>query len=197
MCSVRRKPATASNALRVAVLTTSASLAIACSTMSVRDSNRKTVQADPRLIALLNFQQSHKNCRVWTDWNRVCSRKPGTKTPECLNSQTANATPSAPFCASGLDSNFDRMTSAELESSNRFCATFMDQVLSRGAKTLGPYHVCVSHLQRRPFSNMALPSYFCREVPAKSPKTRFRPGDIDVKDRRIPVVPAIDLRPCK
>lgn len=147
--------------------------------------------------ALLDFGSRHKSCRVWTDWNRVCARKPGSSGTECLNSPTDSVSPSTPFCAAGRDADFDRMTPAELESSNRFCATFMDHVLHRGTETLGPYHVCVSHVQNRPFSKVTLPSYFCREVAPVPARPPFRPGEIDVRDRRIPVTPPIDLRPCR
>jgi hypothetical protein len=142
--------------------------------------------------ALLSFGAIHPNCRVWTDWNRVCARRPGSATSECLSS-IDSAPPSAPFCAAGPESNFDKMTAAELESANRFCVTFRDTVLYKSAGPSATYHVCVSHTQERPFSKMKLPPHFCRVLPAPSPPTTV---DIDIGSRRIPTTPALNLPPC-
>lgn len=144
--------------------------------------------------ALIEFGASHPSCRVWTNWNKVCARKPGSGITECLSSADA-APASEPFCASGPDSNFDRMTASELESSNRFCADLKETVLDKTGQPPRTYRVCRSHLQNRPFSKMRLPAYFCRNVTPIAPH-QYRPGEIDVGGRRISVVPAVELEAC-
>lgn len=73
---------------------------------------------------LLNFAETHPQCQLWTNWQKMCSRTGPNGKAHCATTRQNDVRPSAPFCAG--DQNGPRRpgagdSPAEIASSLRYC----------------------------------------------------------------------------
>ena len=96
---------------------------------------------------LQQFDRSHPDCDLWTDWHKLCSRMGENGETTCRTDPYHRAKPSAPFCADYETARPD--TLAEAQSRSRFCVKF-----GRGQPEPPGAHYCGRYRSERPFNGV-------------------------------------------
>jgi hypothetical protein len=129
--------------------------------------------------ALAAFGRDNPSCRMWTNWQSLCSRTgPGMST-YCKQDPGFRVQPSEPFCANwrvpeGTTysvSEFD--TPEQIRSRNRFCDVFAGEEGSR-QEPAGPTPACDLYAAERPFNGRrpeANAHPLCRQWRQVTPET--------------------------
>jgi hypothetical protein len=129
--------------------------------------------------ALAAFGHDNPSCRMWTDWQSLCSRTgPGMET-YCKKDPGFPVAASEPFCANWqLPDDTTRLTwefdtPAQRRSRNRFCEVFAgDEGADR--EQLGDRPECALYAAKRPFDGRrteAIAHPLCRQWRQMTPET--------------------------
>lgn len=116
---------------------------------------------DARLAAdrqMQAFGEANLQCRMWSNWQRLCSRSGPNGSVQCQTDAARPVTPSRPFCAAGPNAIYgqngrgigDRRTAAE-----RFCRTYQALPLEPGQR---PVRLCTGYDPQRPFNGRRIAS---------------------------------------
>jgi hypothetical protein len=97
---------------------------------------------------LMDFDRTHADCEMWSDWHKLCSRMGPSGTTTCRTDPLHSAKPSEPFCAVGEPPSSD--TLAEGLSRSRYCVQFMDHPPPHLTEPAGARY-CTAYLPARPF----------------------------------------------
>lgn len=124
--------------------------------------------------ALTRFDRQNPACRLWTDWESLCSRTGPNMAPFCKKDPGFRAQPSEPFCVNQRVSlgitfagQFD--TLSQRQSRNRFCERFADREGADSADR--SMAMCEEYALRRPFDGVrseAVSHPLCRKWEAAS-----------------------------
>ena len=127
-----------------------ATILLSCATVQSRRSTFNQAAADR---ALLEFGQKHEQCQLWTNWQKLCSRRNDGRAT-CILDTDHPVAPSAPFCA-----EYDTFNAAlvgpmdEVTSKARFCETTEQRQLVDGqGRPGGKVMVCTKFRTARPFN---------------------------------------------
>jgi hypothetical protein len=70
---------------------------------------------------MLDFGEAHPECRMWTNWEKLCSRTGPAGSVQCNVDPDQRVEPSTPFCASNPLALRPGIDPQQLSSSERFC----------------------------------------------------------------------------
>jgi hypothetical protein len=139
-------------------------LGLACTLVSANvESENRGVSIFYKSLAeadadLARFEQSNPGCKLWTNWQKICSRVPNSTSAFCTNSHGYRARPSSPFCVNMAVPGISVTLSPKaMKSRKRFCRKFRSESLvDRAGKTLRTDRVCSEYHRSRPFSGRFL-----------------------------------------
>lgn len=104
-------------------------------------------------IALAAFSEKNPNCKLWTNWQKLCSRSGPAKSVECMSDESRPVRPSTPFCVAEENTNIivtTERTPAE-RSALRYCVA-EEAGTSTGIRSSQPIRFCNKYAKNRPFS---------------------------------------------
>lgn len=108
---------------------------------------------------LADFGAANPQCRLWTNWQKLCSRTGLGGATQCLADPARSVGPSAPFCVTALGTrgeayaeNFGRLRASSL----RFCERVIEDEAE--AQRDGEPELCEAYAPERPFNGRRLSS---------------------------------------
>lgn len=119
------------------------------------------------------YGEVNPDCRMWTNWEKLCSRTGANGTIVCGIDPGRRVTPSDPFCAASRSATpAASLPETERVSSERFCrAHRTTEDLSRGTLS----RVCTRHDPRRPFNGRRVAALLHRDCDGLSDAATGRP----------------------
>jgi hypothetical protein len=105
--------------------------------------------ADRRLLA---YGEAHPECRMWTNWEKLCSRAGPGGSVQCTVDPDRRVTPATPFCAAGGNAPPSPRPRSEQASAERFCRRHASARSSNSAGRGAPTRLCAQQEPERPFN---------------------------------------------
>jgi hypothetical protein len=136
------------------VLAVAAVIAAGCT--PITDNGQMVSYADDivPIKTLAQFEKDNPSCRMWTNWQSLCSRTGPSMNVFCKKDEGFAVEPSEPFCVSQempvgqtFGAQFD--TASQRQSRNRFCRQLDDDGMSSGL--MAP---CAEYSLYRPFDGL-------------------------------------------
>lgn len=142
-----------------------------------------TLSPQAAALALAAFDHDNPACRMWTDWQSLCSRTGAGMSTYCKQDGGFAAKPSAPFCVSrqvppGTTNQAMFDTPVQRQSRNRFCELFVGDAGSMRGPA-GPMPECKLYALQRPFDGrrpQAIAHPLCKEWRQVTPDSAVVPG---------------------
>ena len=102
------------------------------------------------------FDRANPQCQAWSNWRKSCSRSGPNGSTYCWSDPHREVAPSAPFCATGPESNANNQSATELASNDRFCEAWETYGRFGAEGELPPVRECVRFRPDRPFNGRRL-----------------------------------------
>ncbi len=123
---------------------------------------KQAIEAPSADQKLAVFEQANPECKLWTNWEQMCSRSNANGEAYCVSDPDRKAAPSEPFCTdSYLGYDATNFTEKQTESVLRFCDKISEidlPVTVDGEGAMKPFELCLRFQSDRPFNGKRVAS---------------------------------------